>query len=108
VPRAAAIIVWKGDRLWQRELTALSPVPIEARQLDSALRADLGAPDVRYVVAVPGNDREAALRGAEASVARLAPLVEKGVLSHVDTPTRFLRAPRRSASDRRRCHRLLN
>ena len=87
---AAAIIVWKGDRLWQRELTALSPVPIEARQLDAALRADLGAPDVRYVVAVPANDREAALRGAEASVARLAPLVEKGVLSHVDTPTRFL------------------
>lgn len=87
---AAAIIVWKGDRLWQRELTALSPVPIEARQLDAALRADLGAPDVRYVVAVPANDREAALRGAEASVARLAPLVERGVLSHVDTPTRFL------------------
>jgi len=87
---AAAIIVWKGDRLWQRELTALSPVPIEARQLDAALRADLGAPDVRYVVAVPANDREAALRGAEASVARLAPLVEQGVLSHVDSPTRFL------------------
>ncbi len=87
---AAAIIVWKGDRLWQRELTALSPVPIEARQLDTALRADLGAPDVRYVVAVPAVDREAALRGAEASVARLAPLVEQGVLSHVDSPTRFL------------------
>ena len=87
---AVAIIVWKGDRLWQRELTALSPVPIEARQLDAALRADLGAPDVRYVVAVPASDREAALRGAEASVARLAPLVEQGLLSHVDSPTRFL------------------
>ncbi len=87
---AAAIIVGKGDRLWQPELTALSPVPIEARQLDAALRADLGAPDVRYVVAVPANDRETALRGAEASAARLAPLVQQGVLSHVDTPTRWL------------------
>ena len=87
---AAVIIVWNGDRLWQRELNALSPVPIEARQLDAALRADLGAPDVRYVVAVPAADREAALRGAEASAARLAPLVQQGALAHVDTPTRWL------------------
>src|SRR4030095_11099479 len=35
-------------------------------------------------------DREAALRGAEASTARLDPLVEQGVLAHVDTPTRWL------------------
>lgn len=87
---AAVIIVWNGDRLWQRELNALSPVPIEARQLDAALRADLGAADVRYVVAVPAADREAALRGAEASAARLAPLVQNGLLAHVDTPTRWL------------------
>jgi len=87
---AAAIIVWKADRLWQRELTALSPLSLDARQLDATLRADLGAPDVRYIVAVPAMTREEALRGAEASAARLATLVEQGALSHVDTPTHFL------------------
>lgn len=87
---AAAIIGFNADRLWQRELTALSPVPLEARQLDARLRADLGAPDVRYIVAVPASDREGALRGAEATAARLAPLVQQGLLSHFDTPTRWL------------------
>jgi predicted exporter len=87
---AAAVIVWKGDALWQRELTALSPVSSEAQRLDAVLRADLGAPDVRYIVAVPAADRESALRGAEASVARLAPLVDSGTLSHIDAPTRLL------------------
>jgi predicted exporter len=87
---AVAIIGSNADRLWQRELTALSPVSLEARQLDATLRADLGAPDVRYIVAVPASSREAALRGAEATAARLAPLVQQGLLSHFDTPTRWL------------------
>ncbi len=87
---AAALIVWQSGQLWQRELTALSPVSPAARELDATLRADLGAPDVRYVIAVPANDREAALRGAETTAARLAALVQQGVLAHVDTPTRLL------------------
>jgi predicted exporter len=87
---SVVIIGANADRLWQRELTALSPVPLEARQLDARLRADLGAPDVRYIVAVPANDREAALRGAEATAVQLAPLLQQGVLSHFDTPTRWL------------------
>ena len=87
---AAALIAWHGSALWQRELIALSPLPPQTRQLDATLRAELGAPDVRWIVAIPAHDREAALRGAEASAARLAPLVEEGALAHVDTPTRWL------------------
>jgi predicted exporter len=87
---ALVLIAVRSGPLWQRELTALSPLTPEARQLDAALRADLGAADVRYLVAVPAADRESALRGAEASAARLAPLVQDGVLGHFDTPTRWL------------------
>ena len=87
---AAAVIAWKGGHLWQRELMALSPVSSDAQRLDAALRADLGAPDVRYIVAVPASDREAALTAAEAALAHLMPLVGQGVLAHVDSPTRFL------------------
>ena len=87
---ATVFVAWHGSALWQHELIALSPLTPQARQLDTALRAELGAPDVRWIVAIPAHDREAALRGAEASTARLAPLVEQGVLAHVDTPTRWL------------------
>ena len=87
---AIVLVAWHGRALWQHELIALSPLTPQARQFDAALRAELGAPDVRWIVAIPANDREAALRGAEASAARLAPLVEQGVLAHVDTPTRWL------------------
>jgi predicted exporter len=87
---AAAVIAWNGGNLWQRELTALSPVSSDAQRLDAALRADLGAPDVRYIVAVPASDREAALTAAEVALAHLMPLVEQGALAHVDSPTRFL------------------
>lgn len=87
---AAALIGWKSAHLWQRELAALSPLPQDVRELDATLRADLGAPDVRYMVAVAAPDREAALRGAERAYARLEPLVRTGVLTHVDTPSRWL------------------
>ena len=87
---AIVLVAWHGRALWQHELIALSPLTPQARQLDTALRAELGAPDVRWIIAIPAHDREAALRGAEASAARLAPLVEQGVLAHVDTPARWL------------------
>ena len=87
---AAALIGWKSEHLWQRELAALSPLPRDVRELDATLRADLGAPDVRYLVAVAANDREGALRSAEQAHARLEPLVRAGVLTHVDTPSRWL------------------
>lgn len=87
---AAVVIVLHAGRIWQQELAALSPVSPAARALDATLRADLGAADVRYLVAVPAADREAALQGAEATLARLQPLVAQGALGHVDAPSRLL------------------
>ncbi len=90
VAAAAAVVYVHRDRVWNHELAALSPVSAADQALDQALRADLGAPDVRYVVVVSGVDREAALSGAEAVGERLQPLVTDGVLGGFESPAHYL------------------
>lgn len=89
---AAAVVVLatRYDSLWNRELGALSPVSQAAQDLDTELRADLGAPDTRTMIVVLAPDEQAALRGAEQVGARLQPLVEQGVLAGFQTPSRYL------------------
>lgn len=78
------------DGLWSRELAALSPVPAKSQALDASLRADVGAPDVRYLVVIPGATEQAALEGAETVAAQLQPLVDRGVLAGFESPARYL------------------
>jgi predicted exporter len=58
--------------------------------LDTRLRADTGAPDVRYIVVVSGPAREAVLESAERVSALLQSLVDQGVLAGFETPSRYL------------------
>ncbi len=78
------------DHLWNHELSALSPVSMADQRLDTELRADLGAPDVRYLVVVSAPSQEQALRASEATVTALQGLVAQQVITGIDTPTRFL------------------
>lgn len=91
---AALALVWlvavQRTPLWSQELTSLSPVPADAQALDAGLRADLGAPDVRYLVTVSAASEQGALQGAERVGAQLAPLVAQGVIGGFDSPARFL------------------
>ncbi len=50
--------------LFSHELTDLSPIPLAQQDLDERLRAELGAPDVRYMVVVTAATREGALDAA--------------------------------------------
>ena len=85
----AALALHRGS-LWSHELAALSPVSAQSLALDASLRADVGAPDVRYLVVVPGPTEQAALERAEKVGAQLQPLVDAGVLAGYDSPARFL------------------
>ncbi|HWW31822.1 MAG TPA: MMPL family transporter [Steroidobacteraceae bacterium] len=76
--------------LFSRELYDLSPVPATDQETDAALRADLGAPDPRYLIAVSSSDTDAALRTAEAVSARLKALRDAGVIGGFESPTRYL------------------
>jgi predicted exporter len=78
------------DKLWNHELSGLSPISLADQMQDTTLRADLGAPDVRYLVVISAATQEQVLQAAEGTVQALQGLVERQVITGVDTPTRFL------------------
>jgi predicted exporter len=87
-----ALLVLYGNRaaLFSRELSDLSPIPDAQQQLDASLRADLGAPDARYLVVASAPGLDAALAAAQAVADRLTPLVADGMIGGFETPTRLL------------------
>jgi predicted exporter len=87
---AALVLGLHRDRLFSHDLSALSPVPAAAQQLDGRLRADLGAPDVRDLIVVSAPDEQAALEGAERVGAQLDALVDRGVISGYESAAQYL------------------
>ena len=88
----AALVLLVVDRatLWNPELGGLSPVSAADMAIDGRLRADIGAPDTRYMIVVSGADQEAALRSSEKIAQQLQPLVARGVLGGFESPARYL------------------
>jgi len=87
---ALGVVAFAPGAFWQNDLSRLTPVPPADLLRDAQLRAELGAPDVRYVLAVQGADAEAALRTSE----RLPPVLQRlradGVLDGYDLAARYL------------------
>ena len=100
VVAAFGVIAWHHDRLWDVDLANLSPLSESAKALDRALRAELGAPDVRYLVVTRGKDREGALEAAEAAGSWLRQAVERGWVAGYDLPSLYL--PSVKTQERRR------
>ena len=96
---AAAVLYGHRDSLWNRQLSALSPVPHAAQRLDRRLRAALGAPSGRDLVVLSAADREGALEAAEQAAAPLRALVSLGVLGGFQSPAQLL--PSRALQRRR-------
>jgi predicted exporter len=87
---ACSVFVANRDSMWSRELAALSPVPAADQARDMAMRADLGAPDVRYLVVVTAAEQEAALVISERVAAVLQGLEEAGVIDGFESPAAYL------------------
>lgn len=87
---AAGLVATRQDSLWTSNLSALSTVSAADAKVDMALRADLGAPDSRYLVVVRGAGPDAALAAAERAGRSLDGLVAAGLLGGYDSPARFL------------------
>ena len=91
LPVLACIVLYTHrDTLWNRELSALSPVSQADQDLDAQLRVDIRAPDVRYLVIVSAPDRESVLEAAEKVGARLEQLIDANVIGGYETPVRYL------------------
>ncbi len=86
----AGVIYLHRGQLWNRELAALSPIPLAAEALDARMRADLGAPDVSNLVIVGGASEEAVLEQSELVGRRLDQLAAERVIGGYDSPARYL------------------
>ncbi|MEA5124957.1 MMPL family transporter [Xanthomonas floridensis] len=89
-----AVIAFAPGQFWQNDLSKLTPVPPKALAQDTHLRQELGAPDVRYVLAVPAPSDEAALQASEQLRPRLDALVREGALTGYDMAARYLPSAR--------------
>ncbi|HEX7156523.1 MAG TPA: MMPL family transporter [Burkholderiaceae bacterium] len=87
---AGTVIVLHAGNVWNRNLSALSPVSEADQRLDAELRSDMGAQDMRYVAAFTALDPEAALQGAERAGAVLQRLTGEGVLGGFNSPALVL------------------
>jgi len=87
---ACAIVAANRASLWNDTIASLSPVSQAEVELDTRLRADMGAPDVRYLVVVSGSNQESVLRASERVSTLLQTLVEQGELAGFESPSRYL------------------
>ena len=85
-----AVMATARTPFWENDLSRLTPVPDDAMAVDTRLRDELGAPDVRYVVVLRGADADAALAAAEAIHPRLDALVASGAIDGYDSAARYL------------------
>jgi len=96
---AAGVIAFAPGAFWQNDLSKLTPVPADAMATDARLRTELGAPDVRYVIALGGHTAEDALRASEQLRPELDALVARHALEGYDLAARYLPS---QATQRRR------
>jgi predicted exporter len=87
---AGIVLYIHRDTLWNRELSALSPVSLADQDLDAQLRVDIRAPDVRYLVVVSAPDEQSTLAVAEKVGTRLDKLVAADVIGGFDSPAHYL------------------
>ena len=86
--------------LWENDLGALTPVPGALLERDSALRKELGAPDIRHLLVIEGADAQSVLEKAEALEPELQSMATRGQLGGFDDPARYL--PPKATQERRR------
>jgi len=87
---AFAALAFAPGPFWQNDLSKLTPVRPEALAQDAHLRGALGAPDVRWLLAVRAPDAETALRRTEALHTTLDALVAQRAIAGYDSAAKVL------------------
>jgi len=75
---------------WQDDLAALSPMPDMLRKMDQELRAQTGADDARYLLAVTAPDQETVLQKTELLLPELNRLKQNKILQGYDAASLYL------------------
>jgi predicted exporter len=80
------LLVSRGDRLWNDQLAAISPLARGSGELDARLRSDTGLGDLRFVIAIEGATKDEVIVRAEALHDRLTRLRSRGAIAGFDSP----------------------
>ena len=86
----AGLVVSHADRLWNRSISALNPVPLADQQLGTELQRDLGASDLRYLAVLHAPGAEEGLQQSERASAALAARIADGTLASFSAPSQVL------------------
>ncbi|HYM47229.1 MAG TPA: hypothetical protein VES91_02035, partial [Burkholderiaceae bacterium] len=81
-----ALLIVRGDRLWNDELAAISPLARGSGEMDARLRGSTGLGDLRFVLAAEGATIDQALSRAEALHDRLRELQARSAIAGFDSP----------------------
>jgi len=87
---AAALIAVQGGDIWNRDLAAMNPVPAALQRQEGELRTDLGAQDMRYLVAFTARDEQSGLERAELVAGALRRLEEERAIGGFSSPAQIL------------------
>lgn len=85
-----AVVALHAERIWNRSISALNPVPRAAQQLDEELRRDLGASELRYLAVLTARDPEQGLQQSERASRVLQALSREGLLAGYSAPSQVL------------------
>jgi predicted exporter len=85
-----AAVVFAPQPLWESDLSKLTPVPQDLLIQDTQLRAELGTPDVRYLLVLTAKDSEYALERLESLDASLQKLIDTGAITGYDHAGRYV------------------
>ncbi|MDQ3214920.1 MAG: MMPL family transporter [Pseudomonadota bacterium] len=83
---SVGLLAITGDRLWNDQLAAISPLARGSGELDARLRSSTGLGDLRYVLAAEGATQDEAIGRAEALHNRLNKLKLRGAIGGFDSP----------------------
>lgn len=95
---AAAVLVVLGvaitalvpGPLWENDLGKLTPLPHELLMQDQEMRAQLGTPDLRYMLVIEAADESQALTQLESLDGALQELTRRGAITGYDHAARYV------------------
>ncbi len=87
---ALAAIMMSTTRIWESDLSKLTPVPRDLLMADQELRSQLGTPDMRYMLVLTEPDTQRALSRLEALEPQLQSLIQQKAISGYDDAARYV------------------
>ena len=89
-----AVGVTLQSERWSNDLSSLTPLPAETLKKDHELRTALGAPDIRYLIAMRAASQEQALQMTEHLQTRLGQAIDDGLIDQARLVTSILPSAR--------------